>query len=173
MIRYFLSVLFTVCLYAAASAQITEQERILYLEFKPKSQLVTDTTIIEYPKFPVIDAHSHFGPDDSVQEIRDSMRTLGIHAAVNLSGGWGEQLERNLRTFKDPYPDEFIIFYNIDFSRIDEPDFGEFIAADLERAVERGVQGLKLFKNLGLTVKDQSGRIVPVDDSRLDPIWAK
>jgi predicted TIM-barrel fold metal-dependent hydrolase len=42
----------------------------------------------------------------------------------------------------------------------------------LERAHARGMAGVKIFKSLGLTIKDRSGRIVPIDDPRIDPIWA-
>ena len=39
-------------------------------------------------------------------------------------------------------------------------------------ARRRGVSGLKVFKNLGLTTRDATGALVSVDDPRLDPIWA-
>jgi predicted TIM-barrel fold metal-dependent hydrolase len=37
--------------------------------------------------------------------------------------------------------------------------------------VQRGAQGLKIWKVLGLHVRDQHGELVPVDDPRLDPVW--
>jgi predicted TIM-barrel fold metal-dependent hydrolase len=37
---------------------------------------------------------------------------------------------------------------------------------------ERGAVGLKIFKNLGMDLRDTSGERVPVDDPRLDPVWA-
>ena len=69
--------------------------------------------------------------------------------------------------------DRFVIVFRPDFSRIDERDFGRNEAKKLEQAVKMGARGLKIAKNLGLTVKDKSGKIVPVDDPRIDPIWAK
>jgi len=36
-----------------------------------------------------------------------------------------------------------------------------------------GCRGLKISKELGLGFKDTSGNFVAVDDSRIDPIWAK
>jgi predicted TIM-barrel fold metal-dependent hydrolase len=41
----------------------------------------------------------------------------------------------------------------------------------LDDAVGRGARGLKILKELGLSVKDQSGKLVSVDDPRLDPVW--
>ncbi|MEE9466376.1 MAG: amidohydrolase family protein, partial [Candidatus Neomarinimicrobiota bacterium] len=36
-----------------------------------------------------------------------------------------------------------------------------------------GARGLKIFKSLGLGYKDKKGNFIPIDDSRIDPIWAK
>jgi predicted TIM-barrel fold metal-dependent hydrolase len=43
----------------------------------------------------------------------------------------------------------------------------------LEEDVQHGANGLKIFKDLGLSVKDNKGNRVTVDDPRLDAIWAK
>jgi predicted TIM-barrel fold metal-dependent hydrolase len=37
--------------------------------------------------------------------------------------------------------------------------------------VRRGARGLKVLKDLGLGVHDKSGKLVAIDDPRLDPIW--
>ena len=49
--------------------------------------------------------------------------------------------------------------------------FPEWAASRLSVQKERGAEGLKVWKNLGLHVKDQHGNLVDVDNSRLDPIW--
>jgi predicted TIM-barrel fold metal-dependent hydrolase len=43
----------------------------------------------------------------------------------------------------------------------------------LQDDVKSGASGLKIYKNLGLTLKDNNGNRVPADDERLDPIWEK
>ena len=53
----------------------------------------------------------------------------------------------------------------------DEPDFGRKEAEKLEKAAAIGVRGMKIFKTLGLTIRDKSFKVVPVDDPRIDPIW--
>jgi len=37
--------------------------------------------------------------------------------------------------------------------------------------VARGARGLKILKDLGLEIRDASGKLVAIDDRRLDPIW--
>jgi len=145
----------------------------LLRDYRPRSSLVTEAHHIDRPKFPAIDAHCHWGLSQDPRQLLRSMDELDLRCAVNLSGGFGAQLDQMLARFHKAAPDRLLIFCNLDFSRIDEEDFGLKMAAFLTDARARGVSGLKIFKDLGLTVKDRSGRIVPVDDPRLDPIWAK
>ncbi len=53
------------------------------------------------------------------------------------------------------------------------PTSARAMAEFLEDAHARGVRGLKIFKDLGLRIRDGSGQLVRVDDARLDPIWAE
>jgi len=43
----------------------------------------------------------------------------------------------------------------------------------MDEAVKQGVKGLKVYKGLGLTDKDNEGNRIAIDDPRLDPIWAR
>jgi predicted TIM-barrel fold metal-dependent hydrolase len=102
-----------------------------------------------------------------------AMDDTGVAKAVNLSGGFGTTLERMLIEYHQRAPDRLFIFCNIDWSKIDDANFGPETADYIEHARALGASGLKIFKNLGLTVKDASGKVVPVDDPRLDPVWDK
>src|SRR6266511_3944392 len=44
---------------------------------------------------------------------------------------------------------------------------------ELKEDVRNGAHGLKIFKNLGFSVRDIKGKRVTVDDPRLDPVWKK
>ena len=142
-------------------------------DYRPTTTLVTEKHPISKAKYPVVDVHTHFGLDQDPEAILKSMDALGVKRVVNLSGGWGGKLNKILQKFKNFAPERFIIMCNIDFSRIDEEAFGQKMSAFLEEAHSKGVGGLKIYKSLGLSIKDKSGNIVPVDDPRLDAIWAK
>src|SRR5690606_11195056 len=43
----------------------------------------------------------------------------------------------------------------------------------LEEDVKMGANGLKIYKNLGMFSRDKEGNRIPIDDPRLDPVWAK
>ena len=71
-------------------------------------------------------------------------------------------------------PEDVVVFANIDWNRVNEPDFGAKAAAQLERDVkEGGAAGLKIFKNLGMDTYWADGTRVRTADPRLGPIWEK
>ncbi|HEU4389867.1 MAG TPA: amidohydrolase family protein [Blastocatellia bacterium] len=154
-----------------------ERSPLLLRDFKPKSMLHAPAHTISRARFPVIDVHQHTNdasgigrhlPPAKVIEIMDQCNVKQI---VILTGKWGEQLQKVIDEMVKPYPDRFIVFTQIDWTRIDEPDFSRMMVDQLRDAVRRGARGLKILKELGLTVKDKSGKLVTVDDPRLDPIW--
>jgi predicted TIM-barrel fold metal-dependent hydrolase len=140
--------------------------------YRPEPMLVTPETAVEKPRYPVIDIHCHWTTRNDAAAMLAAMDDHGIERAVNLSGGWGRGLEATLDIFRTASERRFIIFCNVDFSRIDEPGFGETMADELRAAHEKGAAGLKIFKDLGLKIRDASDTLVPIDDPRLDPIWA-
>lgn len=140
--------------------------------YDPTPALVLRETRVDRPKYPATDIHAHWSASLEPSVLLKAMDDLGVERAVNLSGGFGPQLERMLARYHDAAPGRLVIFANIDFSRIDEPTFAADHVTMLERAVARGAAGLKIFKNLGLTIKDRSGAVVAIDDPRIDPIWA-
>ena len=150
-------------------------------DFKPKSQLVTKITLVNKPKFPVIDAHNHladlFGggwDKKPLSELLDLLDEAGVTHYVDLDGGWGEEiLYRHLKHFKEGAPERFQIFGGVDWSQWETRGggFAEWAAGRLKVQKEAGAQGLKIWKPFGLHVKDDEGALVKVDDARLIPIW--
>ena len=119
----------------------------------------------------IIDAHTHVFPQWAELAVR-VMDRCSIKCSVTL--GWedafGDSLLHQLSTF-NRYPGRFAPLCNIDWSRIDSPGFDSWAADQLEIAVEKGCRGLKIFKSLGLSVKDNTGELIRVNDARLDRVW--
>ncbi|MCE5270741.1 amidohydrolase [bacterium] len=123
--------------------------------------------------FEIVDAHTHIPPEWAGLAVRVMDRT-GIACSVTL--GWmdafGPRLDHMLSVF-GRWPGRFAQLTNIDWSRVDRPDFGAAAADELERGVERGARGLKIFKSLGLEVRTADGQLLRVDDHRLDPVFER
>ena len=150
-------------------------------DYRSRSQLIGASRQIATPRFPVIDAHNHLGADfgggwDSrpAETLIARLDAAHVRAYIDLDGGWGEDiLDARLRKFKEPYPDRFICFGSPGWRNwaSDGHGFGERAAQRLRAQVARGAQGLKVWKDFGLHVRDEKGTLVAVDDPRLAPLW--
>jgi predicted TIM-barrel fold metal-dependent hydrolase len=160
------------------SADDAEQKKTLLLkDFKPVPMVHVPAHNIERARFYVIDVHNHVNdaarideamPPERVVEIMDQ---TNVKTVVILTGMWGEKLQHVIDTMVKPYPGRFIVFAQMDWSKIDDANFGAEMVAQLDDAVARGARGLKLLKDWGLGVRDRSGKLVAVDDPRMDPVW--
>jgi len=149
--------------------------------FRPYPKLVTKTTLIDQPRFPVIDAHNHlaepFGggwDKKPLPKLLDLLDQVNVRLYIDLDGGWGEELlYRHLEHFKTPATERFKIFGGIDWGQWCRKGnaFPEWAANRLIAQKERGAEGLKVWKGFGLHVLDDQSELVKVDDERLDPIW--
>lgn len=144
-------------------------------EYNPKSTLVVPEHPLTRARFPFVDVHSHHRNPTAarVDSLVQEMDEMNMAVAVNLSGGTGETLARTVEVMTARYPNRFVVFANLSLRDIDEPDWGANAAAQLERDVQAGARGLKVFKNLGMTVTDSTGNRIATDDVRFDPVWAK
>jgi predicted TIM-barrel fold metal-dependent hydrolase len=155
---------------------------LLLRDFRPRSQAVLHETVVRRPRFPVIDAHNHLGETFGggwirwpADELLDVLDQAGVRVLVDLDGGWGEAtLEQHLEHFRAVAPERFVHFGGVDWARWPEhgAHFGEWASGRLREQARRGAGGLKIWKGLGLQVRDPEGSLVAVDDRRLDPIWA-
>ena len=144
-------------------------------EYEPVSTLHVPEHRLTHAKFPFIDVHNHqwFMPVQNLDNLVTDMDSLSMGVMVNLSGLRGKLLQWSLDNVKKHYPRRFVIFLNIDFEDLDDPGWPDETLKMMEEAVKQGVRGLKVFKGLGLTDKDNNGNRIATDDPRLDPIWAK
>lgn len=146
-------------------------------DWEPKSMLVTKTTIVEKPRFPVIDIHNHLGggrqtlTPERVQRYLTEMDEAGVRTVVNLDGGWGDRLQETIEVLDKAHPGRFATFALVNFAGIDDADWSEREASRLAESFRQGAKGLKIDKRLGLIYRDKEGKLLPVDDPRLDPIW--
>ncbi|HEY7400034.1 MAG TPA: amidohydrolase family protein [Actinomycetota bacterium] len=148
-------------------------------DYRPRSSLRLPEHHVPRARFPAVDAHNHLGrwltdgwsaPDTG--ELVDVMDACGIDAIVNLDGMWGDELQANLDRYDRARPGRFATFCQLDWTTTAEPGFGERLAAQLHACVAEGARGVKVWKQLGLRIRDDRGALVMPDDERLDPVWA-
>lgn len=168
---------------AQADNQIMDFEK-----YNPPSTLVVPEHPVTRAKYPFIDVHNHQYrmPEQDLKELTSEMDKLNMRVMVNLSGrgfkrtadgGYdvndGEYLKKAISNAKNNAPKRIVVFTNVSFAKVGEKGWTENAVKQLEEDVKAGAQGLKIYKSLGFSVKDNEGNRVGIDDVRLDPIWAK
>jgi predicted TIM-barrel fold metal-dependent hydrolase len=152
------------------------RDQLLLRDFEPNTTLRVRETKVLRARFPVIDVHCHLNdgivmkravnPDQFIRVMDET----NVRSAVSLTGGWGEKLNRSLRDLAGAFPGRFYLFCQIDYDRIDEPNY---LVETIDQAKEGGAKGVKVLKDLGLTVRDKRGNVLRIDDPRLDCVWER
>jgi predicted TIM-barrel fold metal-dependent hydrolase len=171
----------TLLVFMDVSAQRREVDESLKMDFEeydPVSTLVVPEHPMTKASFPFIDVHNHQFrmPEMDLKELITEMDKLNMAVMINLSGrgrNSSDHLQKSLDNVMKNYPNRFIVFTNIDLSTIDEAGWSEKTAKQIEDDYKMGARGLKIYKSQGMDNKDSNGDRIPIDDSRIDPVWAR
>jgi hypothetical protein len=122
------------------------------------------------PHLMKVDVHMHIALDAAAVALA-LMHDANIVVGLNASGGTPDQglseshkLDRTSAGRVRPY-------CNIELGRARDPDFGSYAERTLRACKQLGALGLKIPKSLGLGVVDAAGKLLAVDDPRLDPLF--
>lgn len=176
---------------AAQTSPLDGREgRPLLLEsFRPRSMLQLPNHQPLRAKFPVVDVHVHprIRLRHQVEQLDDYVRLMdeqNIAVSVSLDATLGPIFAEHLDYVWKRHRDRFAVFANVDWQGMGKaddpstwdcqrPEFARRTAQQLAAAHERGVTGLKVFKDFGLVYRNPDGSLIRIDDPRWDPIWAE
>jgi predicted TIM-barrel fold metal-dependent hydrolase len=160
--------------------------RLRLRDWRPEPKVVLPSHPVERARFPAVDAHNHLGRwlsawvgDDAdawtvtdVGALLELMDACNVRAIVNLDGRWGDDLEANLDRYDRSHTGRFATFCHVDWAAaVASDDLGAAAADSLRASVRAGAKGLKVWKDLGLHVRDGRGDLILPDDARLRPLW--
>ena len=124
------------------SAADAEQKKTLLLrDFHPKSMMHAEEHPVLRAKFPVFDVHQHVNDAMKIEDhvepaaLVARMDKLNIKTIVILTGMWGDKLQHVIDEMVKPYPGRFLVFTQIDWSRIDDPNFSQEMVAQIDDGV--------------------------------------
>jgi predicted TIM-barrel fold metal-dependent hydrolase len=141
-------------------------------DFHPHSMLATPQHEILMPKFPVIDYHNHLDAQEPKEVLR-IMDECGIEQVVNITMHTGQEALQMISKFQSVAHDRFATFGWMDWSDVQTSGFFKRSVERLEKLIESGACGLKIWKDLGTKVLDTDGSLLRIDDERLDPLYQK
>lgn len=141
-------------------------------DFQPRPMLRAEVHEVTKPQFPVIDYHNHL----DAQEPGDVLRVMdecGVERIVNITMRVGDEALAMIDRFHKAAPDRFYTIAWMDWTDLHVPGFFQRTVERLERMVERGACGIKVWKDLGTSLRDTNGELLRVDDERLAPMFDK
>jgi predicted TIM-barrel fold metal-dependent hydrolase len=149
--------------------------------YQPVSALITKNTLIKRSRFPVIDAHNHLDDEFGggwihrpISVLLATLDDMNVRTLVDLDGGWGEKtLQIHIDKLKSKAPETFKVFGGVNWEAWENMGdrFPEWAASRIREQSRWGADGIKIWKNLGLRVRDPKGNLVQIQDRRLDVIW--
>ncbi len=122
-----------------------------------------------------IDVHSHIFDDvPEVVEMMDRNRIRIVNICVRgnnlvlmrMAQEMAERLQARYGRHRFPFASTF------DLTRREDPDYVEQVKSRLDASFEAGAVMVKIWKEVGMEIKDRDGRFVLPDDPLFDPIYA-
>jgi predicted TIM-barrel fold metal-dependent hydrolase len=141
-------------------------------DFMPVSRLAVPAHEVVRAKFPVIDYHNHLDAQNP-SEVLSVMDACGVEKCINITMQVGAKAFGSHHKFKLAAPDRFETYAWFDWTDLAADGFWQRSVERLERFAQAGFCGIKIWKDLGLTLRDNNGELLRVDDERLAPLFEK
>jgi len=127
----------------------------------------------DFQRIDKIDAHLHIhGPAQQfmTQAVSDGFRVLTINVDYPDFPPIEVQ-QRDAIALRNEYPGRVAFAATFSVAGFQSPDWAASQLSQLDAAFAQGAVGVKVWKNIGMTLRDADGRYVMVDDPRLKPIF--
>jgi uncharacterized protein len=151
-------------------------DAITVRDYAPVPSLVLPETAVARARFPAIDIHAHSNartPADVANWVR-TMDEVGIATTVVLAGSTGEQFDQVAGLYLTR-PDRFQVYCGVLATDIDQPDYPQRAAAELERCYRQGARGVGELSDKGMgfgPARLPRDKRLHGDDARLDPFFS-
>jgi len=118
-----------------------------------------------------IDAHAHYRTDSEELLATLDRWNMGVVLINVASSGSIEEKWADMLALQAAHPGYFTLCATFDPFLFNEPDFADLVIDQLKEAIEQGARQVKVWKNIGMELKDEDGAYVQIDHPRFQPIW--
>ena len=119
---------------------------------------------------PMLDMHVHLSLGGGPR-LLSLMKRYGIDHIVNLSGGHPLGALPKQMAVARASGGKFTVFTGLAYEQAESPGYGARMAQLVRVGHDLGAKGLKITKALGLGLPGPDGKLIPVDDPELDPVF--
>ena len=132
-------------------------------------------TRADFSRVEKIDAHVHLhGKAEAFmrQALLDRMRVLTINVDYPDFPPIADQ-QRDAVSLKARYPGSVEFAATFSLENFQSPAWSREALTQIDGALSQGAVGVKIWKNIGMSLQDPDGRYVMPDDRRFEPLFAK
>ena len=141
---------------------------ILAVSCQQKAEFYTPEDFVKVPK---TDVHLHINTTDHrYMELAARYNFTVISPNVDSRIPVDEQLDTSI-SIKKLWPDRFEFLGTFSVDSFGRPGFTDGIIKQIDRCMTEGATGIKIWKNIGMVLKDAEGRYVMVDDPAFDSVF--
>lgn len=126
----------------------------------------------DFAKVPKTDAHFHYlSTDKTYMEFASSLNFK------LLSPIWdGEEVSvydqlKCSESIHSAFPDKYAFFGTFRVDSFNYPGFAERAIRQISDCMQQGASGVKIWKNIGMVLKDSTGHFVMIDNPNFDPVF--
>jgi predicted TIM-barrel fold metal-dependent hydrolase len=125
----------------------------------------------DFEKVPKIDTHFHyFTLDDRYMEFVTSINFKLLSPNVDSGYPVDEQLKISEEIYRDHSVNyAFLGTFSVD--KFGQDDFASSTIERINKCMDNGAAGIKIWKNIGMELQDQDGHYVMADDPEFDPVF--
>ena len=160
--------------------KIFKRKKVDYRDYIPNSTLKVKETSIKQHEYGIVDAHIHLGPRYvgekfyeryDIHQFVKMMKDSGVCHAVDLQL-FSEQYLDEVQTIIKGYEDYFSFCAPINVENFQDNEFETQMVDYMHRMSQRAnVCGFKVWKDLGMSIKNRQGKLVKLSDPQFDVIW--
>ncbi len=126
----------------------------------------------DFKSTPKIDAHFHYLTAE--KKYQEKARSLNFKLLTPIWDGDEVTIENQLTLSEAAlraFPGEYAFFGTFPVDSFNEPGFAERTVGHIQRCMMLGATGIKIWKNIGMTLRDRTGKYVMIDDPAFDPVF--
>ena len=130
-------------------------------------------TMAEFASVDKVDIHVHINTSDTAlidQAAADHFRLLTINVDYPVFPPLAEQ-RRVAHALVAAHPDTLAYAAAFSMQGWDEPGWQQGVIRELDSEFAHGAVGVKVWKNIGMVIRDAKGKLVMIDDPKFDAVF--
>jgi len=121
---------------------------------------------------PLIDAHVHLNTN-SIAKMEKALEYGVSFLSINTDIPFFDSIEGQEKVIKEldqKYPNRIKYITSFSMEGWGEPGWAKKSIQQINRGLDNGAVGVKIWKNIGMDLQDKDGRFIMIDDESIEPI---